>query len=177
MKHRLPAKTLLFATLLLCAFILTSCAQKTGYNGISAADVPDAAQYLRFVDDEPDTVDFQCTTLYYTVALNVFDRLVDTETGPDGNARIVPALAENWQVSGDGLTYTFQLRKGVAFSNGDPLTAEDVHFTLVRLLTHPDSRNREIAASIAGAEALTRGAADDLEGFTVLADDAFSSRL
>ena len=101
MKHRLPAKTLLFAMLLLCAFILTSCAQKTGYNGISAADVPDAAQYLRFVDDEPDTVDFQCTTLYYTVALNVFDRLVDTETGPDGNARIVPALAENWQVSGD----------------------------------------------------------------------------
>ena len=177
MKHRLPAKTLLFATLLLCAFILTSCAQKTGYNGISAADVPDAAQYLRFVDDEPDTVDFQCTTLYYTVALNVFDRLVDTETGPDGNARIVPALAENWQVSGDGLTYTFQLRKGVAFSNGDPLTAEDVHFTLVRLLTHPGSRNREIAASIAGAEALTRGAADDLEGFTVLADDAFSIRL
>ena len=112
MKHRLPAKTLLFATLLLCAFILTSCAQKTGYNGISAADVPDAAQYLRFVDDEPDTVDFQCTTIYYTIAQNVFDRLVETSVGPDGEASIVPSLAESWVVSDDGLRYTFHLATG-----------------------------------------------------------------
>ena len=177
MKQHLSAKTLFFVILLLCAFFLTSCAQKTGYNGMTGTDETDAAQYLRFVDDEPDTVDFQCTTLYYTVALNVFDRLVDTETGPDGNARLVPGLAETWQVSGDGLTYTFRLRKGVIFSNGDPLTAGDVRFTFIRLLTHPESRNREIAASIAGAEALTRGAAEDLEGFTILSDDAFSIRL
>ncbi len=177
MKKHLSTKALLFATLLLCAFFLTSCGQKTVNTGITEADEPGTARYVRLVDDEPDTVDFQCTTLHYTVALNVFDRLVDTETGPDGSTRIVPGLAESWQVSQDGLTYTFRLRKGVAFSNGDPLTAEDVRFTLLRLLTHPESRNKEIAAPIAGAEALVRGVAEELEGFTVLADDAFSIRL
>lgn len=42
-------------------------------------------------------------------------------------------LAESYEVSGDGLTYTFKLREGVIFHNGDPLTSEDVKFTFDRL--------------------------------------------
>jgi peptide/nickel transport system substrate-binding protein len=43
-----------------------------------------------------------------------------------------PSLAESWTVSKDGLAYDFVLRKGVKFHNGDPVTAEDVKFSLER---------------------------------------------
>ncbi len=42
-------------------------------------------------------------------------------------------MAETWDVSDDGLTYTFHLRQGVKFHNGDELTAEDVAFSAQRL--------------------------------------------
>jgi peptide/nickel transport system substrate-binding protein len=45
---------------------------------------------------------------------------------------MAPALAESWSVSPDGLVYEFALRKGVKFHNGDPVTAEDVKFSLER---------------------------------------------
>jgi peptide/nickel transport system substrate-binding protein len=48
-----------------------------------------------------------------------------------GNAT-APSLAESWQVSADGRTYDFTLRKGVRFHNGDALTSEDVKFSFER---------------------------------------------
>lgn len=50
----------------------------------------------------------------------------------DGVIVPVPDIAESWDISEDGMTYTFNIRKGVKFSNGDPLTAEDVVFSLKR---------------------------------------------
>ncbi|MBI4608232.1 MAG: peptide-binding protein [Candidatus Rokubacteria bacterium] len=47
----------------------------------------------------------------------------------DRDLNIVGDLAESWQVSPDGLTLTFRLRRGVRWHDGHPLTAEDVHFT------------------------------------------------
>jgi peptide/nickel transport system substrate-binding protein len=48
-----------------------------------------------------------------------------------GNA-MAPSLAESWSVSPDGLVYEFVLRQGVRFHNGDPVTADDVKFSLER---------------------------------------------
>src|SRR5262249_1034590 len=45
---------------------------------------------------------------------------------------MAPSLAESWTVSADGLAYEFVLRKGVRFHNGDPVSAEDVKFSLER---------------------------------------------
>jgi peptide/nickel transport system substrate-binding protein len=45
---------------------------------------------------------------------------------------MAPCLAEAWKMAPDGLSYSFALRKGVLFHNGDPLTAEDVKFSLER---------------------------------------------
>jgi peptide/nickel transport system substrate-binding protein len=49
---------------------------------------------------------------------------------PQGN--VVGGVAENYNLSSDGLTWTFNIRKGIKFHNGDPLTAADVVFTLKR---------------------------------------------
>lgn len=71
---------------------------------------------------------------------NVFQGLVRI----DRNGEIVPALAESWTVSDDGLTWTFSLREGVTFHNGDPLTPDDVVAALERAIdpesghTHPE---------------------------------------
>jgi peptide/nickel transport system substrate-binding protein len=60
-----------------------------------------------------------------------YDTLV---TFPAGDASsIEPNLATEWSVSEDGLTWTFNLRDDVTFANGDPLTADDVVFSITRL--------------------------------------------
>jgi len=52
---------------------------------------------------------------------------------PDSVSEILPGLAASWEISGDGLVYTFTLREEAVFSNGDPLTAEDVVFSFDRM--------------------------------------------
>src|SRR5690606_37053943 len=59
---------------------------------------------------------------------NIFETL--TKINPDGS--VSPLLAESWEVSPDLKTYTFRLRKGVKFQNGQPFNAETVKFSLER---------------------------------------------
>lgn len=60
-----------------------------------------------------------------------YETLVTVEA-PDFT-KIQPKLAERWEISRDGLTYTFHLRKGAKFASGNPVTAHDVRFSLRRL--------------------------------------------
>jgi peptide/nickel transport system substrate-binding protein len=75
------------------------------------------------------------------MANNLYDTLVryETTTQDDGTVvgttDYVPWLAESWTVSDDGRTFVFQIRDGVPFHNGDILTADDVAFSLRRVLT------------------------------------------
>jgi peptide/nickel transport system substrate-binding protein len=57
---------------------------------------------------------------------NVYENLVEV----DQDGEVVPALAESWEVSEDGRTYTFQLVEGATFSNGEEFTAEDAKFSI-----------------------------------------------
>ena len=61
--------------------------------------------------------------------MNIYDQLV--ELTPTAK-KLVPALATSWKVSNGGKDYTFNLRKNARFSNGDPVTAQDVAFSLAR---------------------------------------------
>ena len=168
-----------FLYLIMFALILFTLSGCTSYEYISIVSEPtpspelNTSGFLVAVEDEPDTVDFQCTTIYYTIATNVFDRLVEMEMDKDDNMKIIPSLAESWSVSDDGISYTFRLRKNVTFSNGSPLTASDVLYSFKRLLTYPESCNQDIAKVIAGADKLESGATDQLEGFRVLSDLEF----
>lgn len=60
---------------------------------------------------------------------NIFDTLVQFK---DGTTEIEPALAQSWEVSADGLRYTFRLRPNVSFHDGTPFNAEAVVFSLMR---------------------------------------------
>jgi len=62
------------------------------------------------------------------VLYNVFETL--TKIGPDG--KVSPLLAESWEVSPDLKTFTFKLRKGVKFQNGEPFNAQAVKFSFER---------------------------------------------
>jgi len=66
-----------------------------------------------------------------------YDNLVRFDPMDPMDAKILPDLAEKWTVSPDGKTFTFNLRKGVKFHNGDPFTAADVKFTLDRVMNPP----------------------------------------
>jgi peptide/nickel transport system substrate-binding protein len=55
----------------------------------------------------------------------LFKPLVDYDNGTQQN---IPMLAKSWETAADGVTWTFHLRKGAAFSDGHPITAEDVLF-------------------------------------------------
>lgn len=64
-----------------------------------------------------------------TVLTNLFEGLTrDAGYGP------FPALAERWEIDAAGTTYTFHLREGLRWSNGDPLTAEDFVYAWTRVL-------------------------------------------
>ncbi|MEQ3629985.1 MULTISPECIES: ABC transporter substrate-binding protein [Sulfitobacter] len=69
---------------------------------------------------------------------NVFEGL----TRFMGDGSVVPGLAESWEISEDGLTYTFKLREGVTFHDGTTMDAEDVKFTLDRINAE-DSANAQ----------------------------------
>ena len=64
---------------------------------------------------------------------NIYQTLVDT----DEAGTIIPGVAESWDISADGLEYIFHITKNGHFENGDPVTAEDVKFTLERCTTSP----------------------------------------
>lgn len=62
------------------------------------------------------------------VLQNVHDSIVTA----DENLQVVPNLAESWEVSDDGLTYTFHLRSGIKFHDGSDLTSADVKYSFER---------------------------------------------
>ena len=65
-----------------------------------------------------------------------------------GNA-MTPSLAESWSASRDGLTYTFVLRRGVKFHNGEPVTAPDVKFSFER---YRGASNKVFKERVAGVD-------------------------
>ena len=166
----LLAMTLLSSLLIACKG--TPFSKDTSSDREDRQESPDGS-YLVAIEDEPDTVDFQCTTIHYTVALNVFNRLVEMKGQPGEEIEIVPSLAESWELSEDGRSYTFHLRKDVTFSNGSALTSSDVLYTFTRLLTHPESCNQDIVDDIYGASRLMAGETDRLLGFRILDDYDF----
>ncbi|NBH32453.1 ABC transporter substrate-binding protein [Clostridiaceae bacterium] len=139
-------------------------------NGSGSVGVDTTGFLMDVLNADIQTADVQKTTKDYTVPTNIFDRLADIQVDDQGVSKIVPSLAEKWDISGDGLEYTFYLQKGVKFQNGNDFTAEDVLYTFERLLTVEGGLNTELLDQVKGAAELMEGTADTLEGVEVVDD-------
>lgn len=102
----------------------------------------------------------------------VADQLFDSLTALDARTKeVVPSLAASWEASPDQLQWDFRLRPGATFSNGRPITAADVKYSLERI-ARPGSASpaADLLQPISGYLALRQGAAE-LAGVTAPAPD------
>ncbi len=152
--------------LLLC---LPSCGTRTSDAAPPGSPPPRTGGDLRLAQQAPKSLDpVESDSVYESLPINqIFDGLVDV----DSTLSFVPSLARTWTISRDGKTYTFRLRPGVRFHDGSDLTADDVVFTLRRLLS-PGRAARNVACSylsvVTGAPEYQEGASPDLPGVTAV---------
>ena len=95
-------------------------------------------------------------------------------------SQALPGVAERWEMSPDGLTYTFHLRTGAQWSNGDPVTARDFAFSFQRILTPAfGSTYSYMLWPIKNAERFNKGALKDFSevGVEVVDDRTLRVRL
>jgi peptide/nickel transport system substrate-binding protein len=133
-----------------------------------------ASVYRRPLGNEPTTLDPARIGDIYgrSVAQQIFDGLVEF----DHTLTIMPALAQYWKASRDGLTWTFTLRKGARFHNGREVTADDVVFSLTRLLDPKvKSTASDLFTNIHGAQSFREGRAASVRGITAV--DASTVRI
>ena len=102
-----------------------------GCGGGPSQSEADSRPLERAIGSEPESLDphLAKTTQAQIVQRDLFEGLVIYS--PDG--RVVPGVAERWEVSNDGLEYTFYLREDARWSNGDPVSADDFVYSLRRL--------------------------------------------
>lgn len=133
--------------------------------------------YNRGNDTDPSTLDHHLTS---TVAEgHIMRDLYESLVVQNAEAEIVPGVAEEWEISEDGLTYTFHLRDDAKWSNGDPVTANDFVFAFRRL------QDPETAAPYANlhfiienAEAINKGEMETSElGVTAIDDQTLEIQL
>jgi oligopeptide transport system substrate-binding protein len=107
--------------------------------------------------DEPADLDPTLTNASSTVRIEsaLFEGLVDVSR--DGST-IIPGVAERWEVSDDGLGYTFHLRRGARWSNGAPITSRDFLDSFMRAL------DPQLGCETAGYLFPIHGARDFIEG-------------
>jgi oligopeptide transport system substrate-binding protein len=159
--------------LLIAGLFVSGCSRRE-----SPAAAAVASATLRLGNgSEPEDLDPQvCESLgEYNILTALFEGLtcIDEKT-----SQAVPGAAERWEVSADGLTYTFHLRPGLVWSNGDPMTAEDFAYTIHRSLSpRLPCENAVLFSAIRNAKAFADGKIDDFSKVGVSALDAQTLRI
>ena len=111
----------------------------------------------------------------WSMIKSLFDGLMDYAPG---TTDLVPDLAASYTLSDDGLTYTFTLRDGVTFHNGRPLTAEDIAYSINRVVRpETQSPGAGFFSMIEGFDAVSSGAAQELTGIRVLDERTIEFKL
>ncbi len=141
----------------------------------AAALAPSAKQVLRYPDFEP--LHFDPATIESRPEILVSMALFDPLITFDDSGQVVPVAAQSWEMSKDGLTYTFRLRPGMQWSDGRPVTAADYEYAWKRVLD-PDTASDYASAfyPIKGALDFNKGKTKDRDTVAVKAVDTLTLR-
>ena len=125
----------LFLSLVMVGAVLCGCGggsnqSDEGNNGLQDGRKASNEIVVAIAQDLEDSLDPHAAAAAGTreVLFNIYEGLV--KISPDGD--LIPAVAERYDISEDGLVYTFTLREGVKFHNGESVTAEDVIYSMNR---------------------------------------------
>ncbi|MBW3623600.1 MAG: peptide ABC transporter substrate-binding protein [Armatimonadetes bacterium] len=150
---------------------LSGCATSTRPKGDANTGTTASAQTLRYpLLTEPTTMD--PARVEDGPTIDVLQHLYDGLVQWNEKNEVVPNLAESWTVSPDGRVYTFKLKQGVKFHNGDPVTAQDFVYSINRAL---DPKTQSTVAGtylndILGAEDVLAGKAQTAKGVEAVGD-------
>jgi peptide/nickel transport system substrate-binding protein len=113
---------------------------------------------------ELSTAEVTANTYSYLVRLDIND-----------TSKVVGDLAESWTVSDDGLTYTFKLKPGTKFASGNPVTAEDVAYSIERVVKLDKSPAFILTQfGLTGDNVTEKAKASDASTFTFTVDKAYA---
>jgi peptide/nickel transport system substrate-binding protein len=122
-----------FSTLMIISMVMSGCGKNDNGAPVSTAtgEKVSGGTVRVAMATEPDNLDPYLSAATDTGSMmdNVFDGLFEGGENSD----LIPALAESYRVSEDGLTYTFVLKKGIKFHDGSDLTSEDVNYSYAKL--------------------------------------------
>ena len=158
----------------------TSGSNTPAASGTKASGTPDtkaASGELRLRGDDPLFLDPAVaqdagSALYIVEIFSGLERL-------DKDLKIQPDLAESYDVSPDGKTYTFHLNKKATFQDGRPVSADDIKYSFERAL-NPDTGSvtaENFLGDIAGAKDVSRGRATEISGLKIINDTTIAMTL
>ena len=155
MKKKLLA---LFLALVMVGTVLSGCGDGSkdpggqGNNGETGEPVKGGEITVGIAQDLDDSLDPHQTVAAGTreVLFNIFEGLVK----PNSDGEMIPAVAEKYELSEDGTTYTFTLRDGVKFHNGQTVTAEDVVYSINRCAAVPEGQEKPLVAAFSAVRSV-----------------------
>jgi len=178
--------TIILALLLVLTLFLTAC----GKSEQSTSEEPEETQEETITnpavarEGSEDTIIIgmgeakgEFMPIYYSTAYDahMIELMFDSLVINDEEGNYIPHVAERWDISEDGKTYTFYLRKDVKFWDGTPLTAHDVEFTYLAMADpNYDGRYYSMVSDIVGYEEYSQGDATNLSGIKVIDDYTIS---
>ena len=123
-----------------------------GNNGKTGEPVKGGEITVGIAQDLDDSLDPHQTVAAGTreVLFNIFEGLVK----PNSDGEMIPAVAEKYTLSEDGTTYTFTLREGVKFHNGQTVTAEDVVYSINRCAAVPEGQEKPLVAAFSAVKSV-----------------------
>lgn len=144
-KHITRITALALAGCMMFVGVLTGCGSKSGDSGKQAGEKTEQGSsvtggkdslIIGQYGDAPNLDPHNCLNdNAMRVMINIYDPLVRM----DENFKPVPCVAEKWEVSDDGLEYTFYIKKGIKFHNGDELKVSDVVYSINRGIESPQA--------------------------------------
>ena len=132
----------------------------TDQYGLSAAGVPGGKLVVTVFGEGPKS--FNPVVAAETSSTDVLNLMHSglVDVNPK-TADVMPELAKSWQISPDGTSITFQLRRGLTWSDGEPFTAEDVLFTYNDAINNPDVNSNLYDGCVVAGQFVQIEAPDD----------------